>query len=131
MPSELGLIRFRRTEADARDAISLLSDSLYDSCVDERGCLDFGRVQAGGKSKSGRRKAFIAAMLNEVRRRELGTSAGGFRGEPQVFETNDLRNLAEGIGLVLDAGERFRDFLEMLNEGGELLKAGVGKWKLA
>ena len=42
-----------------------------------------------------------------------------------------MRNLAEGIGLVLDAGERFRDFLEMLNEGGELLKAGVGKWKLA
>ena len=124
-------LRSVATEADARDAISLLSDSLYDSCVDERGCLDFGRVQAGGKSKSGRRKAFIAAMLNEVRRRELGTSAGGFRGEPQVFETNDLRNLAEGIGLVLDAGERFRDFLEMLNEGGELLKAGVGKWKLA
>ena len=66
-----------------------------------------------------------------MRRRELSHHGGGLSGDPAVLETADLRALSENMGLVLDPGERFRDFLELMNEAGELLKMGAGRWKLA
>ncbi|OMO73500.1 Mini-chromosome maintenance, DNA-dependent ATPase [Corchorus olitorius] len=53
-------LREEITAQDARDAVEIMKESLYDKYVDEHGFVDFGR--SGGMSKQKEAKRFLSAL---------------------------------------------------------------------
>uniref|UniRef100_A0A0D9WHF9 Probable DNA helicase MCM8 n=1 Tax=Leersia perrieri TaxID=77586 RepID=A0A0D9WHF9_9ORYZ len=56
-------LREEVTEEDAKDAIALMKESLYDKYVDEHGCVDFAR--SSGMSHEKQVKKFLNALNNQ------------------------------------------------------------------
>ncbi|KAG1667273.1 hypothetical protein FOA52_012562 [Chlamydomonas sp. UWO 241] len=116
-------LRSEVTAADAADVVELMRDALWDWLLGD-GMHDAGAVDLRGTSSRGSRGGAGAEA-----KRFLGSArrAAGARGS-DVFSTAELLALANDIGLQV---KDVHAFLEALNEAGDILKAGGGKYKLA
>lgn len=108
-------LRTEVTKEDALDVIEMMRSSLLDKLVDEQGFIDLRR--SGGRSKTAEARRFLSAMRHTAQQ----------RGDP-LFSEAELCDLADAIDLGVPC---IRSFIDMLNEGGDLLKQGPGKFKLS
>jgi len=92
--------------------------SLYESCEDEFGNVDFQRSQHGtGMSKGSEAKRFVAELQNIVERTFNN-----------LFTTQQLYQLGKDLGVGV---KNFDDFIDSLNNQGFLLKKGNRVYKLS
>ncbi|XVF07964.1 hypothetical protein REPUB_Repub06bG0184700 [Reevesia pubescens] len=101
-------LREEITVQDARDAVEIMKESLYDKYVDEHGFVDFGR--SGGMSKQKEAKRFLSALNKQS---ELQ--------QKDCFSISEIYSLADRIGLRVPDID---SFVENLNSVGYLLKKG-------
>mmetsp|Transcript_9668 Transcript_9668/g.20401 ORF Transcript_9668/g.20401 Transcript_9668/m.20401 type:complete len:1027 (+) Transcript_9668:234-3314(+) len=91
---------------DAEDVVELMIESVKQVHTDESGKIDKTRGGAGGKSK--KRRIFLEAMINSGK-----TS----------FELRDLQIIAEKLSFPISG---FKDFIEDLREGGDIMRSNNG-----
>lgn len=103
------------TKDDALDVIEIMRASLLDRLVDEEGFVDLRR--SGGQSKHAEAKRYLAALRESARSRN----------DPFISES-ELCDLADAIDLGVPC---IRSFIDFLNESGELLKQGQGRYKIS
>ncbi|XWS59719.1 hypothetical protein CRYUN_Cryun08bG0146100 [Craigia yunnanensis] len=101
-------LREEITTQDARDAVEIMKESLYDKYVDEHGLVDFGR--SGGMSQQKEAKRFLSALNKQS---ELQ--------QKDCFSISEIYSLADRIGLRVPDIDTFVD---NLNSVGYLLKKG-------
>ncbi|XVE61753.1 hypothetical protein DITRI_Ditri06bG0065200 [Diplodiscus trichospermus] len=101
-------LREEITAQDARDAVDIMKESLYDKYVDEHGLVDFGR--SGGMSQQKEAKRFLSALNKQS---ELQ--------QKDCFSISEIYSLADRIGLRVPDIDTF---VENLNSVGYLLKKG-------
>ncbi|GMI64656.1 minichromosome maintenance 8 [Hibiscus trionum] len=101
-------LREEITAQDAKDAVEIMNESLYDKYVDEHGFVDFGR--SGGMSQQKEAKRFLSALnkLSELEQKDC-------------FSISEIYSLADRIGLRVPDIDTFVD---NLNSVGYLLKKG-------
>jgi DNA helicase MCM8 len=102
------------TEQDAKDVVEIMKESLCEIFSDERGNLDFSRSK--GMSKSKQTKSFIKFLDTESK--NSGRS---------IFTMQELYNFASQINFKVD---NFREFVEILNHQGVLLKKPNNRYQL-
>ncbi|EOY07748.1 Minichromosome maintenance 8 [Theobroma cacao] len=101
-------LREEITTQDARDAVEIMKESLYDKYVNEHGFVDFGR--SGGMSQQKEAKRFLSALNKQS---ELQ--------QKDCFSISEIYSLADRIGLrVADIDT----LVDNLNSVGYLLKKG-------
>ncbi|KAB2098290.1 hypothetical protein ES319_A01G228300v1 [Gossypium barbadense] len=101
-------LREEITVQDAKDAVEIMKESLYDKYVDEHGFVDFGR--SGGMSQQKEAKRFLSALNKQS---ELQ--------QKDCFSISEIYSLADRIGLRVPDIDTFVD---NLNSVGYLLKKG-------
>ncbi|KAH1123282.1 hypothetical protein J1N35_006442 [Gossypium stocksii] len=101
-------LREEITVQDAKDAVEIMKESLYDKYVDEHGFVDFGR--SGGMSQQKEAKRFLSALNKQS---ELQ--------QKDCFSISEIYSLADRIGLRVPDIDTFVD---NLNTVGYLLKKG-------
>ncbi|XP_022744093.1 probable DNA helicase MCM8 isoform X2 [Durio zibethinus] len=101
-------LREEITAQDARDAVEIMKESLYDKYVDEHGFVDFGR--SGGMSQQKEAKRFLSALNKQS---ELQ--------QKDCFSISEIYSLADRISLRVPDIDTFVD---NLNSVGYLLKKG-------
>lgn len=102
------------TAQDANDVIEIMKESLCELFSDEHGMIDLTR--GSGMSKSKQVKSFMKFMNFQSKR--CGTS---------VFTTQELYNFAKEINLEV---ESFRQFVDILNQQGLILKKPNNRYQL-
>jgi DNA helicase MCM8 len=102
------------TEQDAKDVVEIMKESLCEVFSDEHGNLDFNRSK--GMSKSKQTKSFVKFLDSESKRSGKNT-----------FTMQELYNFANQIHVKVD---NFRDFVEILNHQGVLLKKPNNRYQL-
>lgn len=103
------------TREDALDVTALMRSSILDKLVDEQGFIDLRR--SGGKSKQAETKRFLTALCHVARNRQ-----------DLFFEEEELCDLADAIDLGVPC---IKSFIDKLNDCGDLLKKGPGRYKLS
>jgi DNA helicase MCM8 len=111
---------------DAEDAVAVMLESLAGAGAEGPSTLDFGGGGGGGGGPGGggarrggaaaERRRFVEALRRECRA----------RGDADV-EAGALFDLADRLELGCDVPA----LMEALNEAGDLLKRGPGKWRVA
>uniref|UniRef100_A0A0E0L3J5 Probable DNA helicase MCM8 n=1 Tax=Oryza punctata TaxID=4537 RepID=A0A0E0L3J5_ORYPU len=107
-------LREEVTLEDAKDVIDIMTESLYDKCVDEHGVVDFAR--SGGMSNQKQSKNFLRALNEQC---ELQ--------KKDCFSMNEMYSLADRISLQvanLDA------VVESLNNAGYIIKKGSSMYQV-
>lgn len=108
-------LRTEVTKEDALDVVEIMRASLLDKLVDERGFIDFRR--SGGKSKQAEARRFMLALRHTAQEKQ-----------DSYFSEAELCDLADHVDLGVPD---IRSFIDMLNDSGELLKQGPGKYKIS
>uniref|UniRef100_A0A0E0DSM6 Probable DNA helicase MCM8 n=1 Tax=Oryza meridionalis TaxID=40149 RepID=A0A0E0DSM6_9ORYZ len=94
-------LREEVTLEDAKDVIDMMTESLYDKCVDEHGVVDFAR--SGGMSNQKQSKKFLRALNEQCDLQKK-----------DCFSMNEMYSLADRISLQvanLDAIVESSDFV--------------------
>uniref|UniRef100_A0A0E0PNN3 DNA helicase n=1 Tax=Oryza rufipogon TaxID=4529 RepID=A0A0E0PNN3_ORYRU len=94
-------LREEVTLEDAKEVIDIMTESLYDKCVDEHGVVDFAR--SGGMSNQKQSKKFLRALNEQCDLQKK-----------DCFSMNEMYNLADHISLQvanLDAIVESSDFV--------------------
>ncbi|KAE8690522.1 putative DNA helicase MCM8 [Hibiscus syriacus] len=91
-------LREEITAQDAKDAVEIMKESLYDKYVDEHGIVDFGR--SGGMSQQKEAKRFLSALNKQS---ELQ--------QKDCFSISEIYSLADRIGLRVPDVDTFVDNL--------------------
>ncbi|EEC79367.1 hypothetical protein OsI_20256 [Oryza sativa Indica Group] len=107
-------LREEVTLEDAKEVIDIMTESLYDKCVDEHGVVDFAR--SGGMSNQKQSKKFLRALNEQCDLQKK-----------DCFTMNEMYNLADRISLQvanLDA------IVESLNNAGYITKKGSSMYQV-
>uniref|UniRef100_A0A0E0A0D7 DNA helicase n=1 Tax=Oryza glumipatula TaxID=40148 RepID=A0A0E0A0D7_9ORYZ len=107
-------LREEVTLEDAKEVIDIMTESLYDKCVDEHGVVDFAR--SGGMSNQKQSKKFLRALNEQCDLQKK-----------DCFSMNEMYSLADRISLQvanLDA------IVESLNNAGYITKKGSSMYQV-
>uniref|UniRef100_I1PWF1 Probable DNA helicase MCM8 n=1 Tax=Oryza glaberrima TaxID=4538 RepID=I1PWF1_ORYGL len=108
-------LREEVTLEDAKEVIDIMTESLYDKCVDEHGVVDFAR--SGGMSNQKQSKKFLRALNEQCDLQKK-----------DCFSMNEMYSLADRISLQvanLDA------IVESLNNAGYITKKGSSMYQVS
>jgi len=105
------------TEADAKDIVSLLRDSLLDAFTDDAGVVDLQRSSGMSMGK------LCKALISQLRRVAK-------KNQNPVFTVEQMKLEAKSINILHQIPD-FRELLDILNQQCFLLKKGNGKYKLS
>ncbi|GAX76612.1 hypothetical protein CEUSTIGMA_g4058.t1 [Chlamydomonas eustigma] len=121
IPTKFGEIVVQYSEVHwLQDVVEIMREALYNRLLDDITCVDFRQQGGGGRpgSKAAEAKRFLTALRRTAERQ------GGGR---NTFSLGELFSLANEINLqVKDVSA----FISHLNDGGDLLKAGGGMYKI-
>ena len=105
------------TKKDAEDVVEIMKQSLYETCEDDEGHVEFQRSQMGvGMSKKNEVKRFIARLQQMFQQ----TSN-------VLFTHQQLYGIANSLGIKFDS---FQTFLDNVNNHGYLIKKPNRTYKL-
>eukprot|EP00457_Paulinella_chromatophora_P001820 gb/GEZN01001822.1/.p1 GENE.gb/GEZN01001822.1/~~gb/GEZN01001822.1/.p1 ORF type:complete len:773 (+),score=94.11 gb/GEZN01001822.1/:218-2536(+) len=107
-------LRQKITAQDARDAVEVIKESMFDIFSDEFGHVDFNRSK--GLSKSKQVTVFYKELNLRAQRR--GSS---------IFTIQEMRDIGKNIGLGV---ENFEVFVEKMNDAAYLLNKGSGRYQV-
>eukprot|EP00475_Leptophrys_vorax_P015224 TRINITY_DN21590_c0_g2_i1.p1 TRINITY_DN21590_c0_g2~~TRINITY_DN21590_c0_g2_i1.p1 ORF type:complete len:623 (-),score=135.43 TRINITY_DN21590_c0_g2_i1:761-2629(-) len=107
-------LRTEVTGDDARDVIEIMKESLRDILADENGKIDLSRTK--GMSKSKQIKAFMKYLDRQCKIHSC-----------TIFSMQEMHNYAKDMNLEVD---NFRQFVEILNHQGLLLKKPNNKYQV-
>ena len=114
-------LRIDAGRSDARDAIAIMKGALGDSAVTP-GFVDYRQASLGSGVRSSKAKLvsqFVAVLTEEARK----------TGE-NLFSFKDISAVSRNKGFSAILGD-LRDFVDLLNIQGYLLKAPNGKYRLS
>ena len=97
-----------------------MKEALYDRFMDDLACVDFRRGGGAG-SKAGSKAAESNRFMAAIKR------AAARMGDSASFESGELLSIASEIGLQV---KDVTALVEQLNNAGELLQAGNGRYRL-
>jgi DNA helicase MCM8 len=103
------------TEQDAKDVVEIMKESLCEIFSDGNGRLDFNKSK--GMSKSKKVKSFVSFLDRESK-----------NSETKIFSMQELYNFSKDCRIEV---ENFREFVELLNQQGVLLKKPNNRYQLS
>ncbi|KAF0923851.1 hypothetical protein E2562_007710 [Oryza meyeriana var. granulata] len=107
-------LREEVTEEDAKEVIEIMTESLYDKCVDEHGVVDFAR--SSGMSHQKQATRFLSALNEQC---ELQ--------KKDCFSMNEMYSLADRINLQV---ANLEAVVENLNTAGYIVQKGSNTYQV-
>jgi DNA helicase MCM8 len=116
-------LREEVTAQDALDAIEVMQATHDGMLAEGPGCIDF-MADGGGGARRGAAQAERRRFMEAVRR---WCQMNNNNNSGWMIESHDLYDIADKIELAMPDT---RAFLDYLNEQGDLLKKGNGRWQV-